>query len=106
MTQLDQPQSRLDLASSSSSATASPAARSWGMTEESSQPAPVNVGDAERQVSVAAGAVLAALGLSRFSVPGLLVAGVGGALIARGVTGHCSVYGALGLDTSHAPGEN
>jgi len=77
------------------------------MDRPEEQPAaPVNVGDGERAVSAAAGAVLAALGLSRFSLPGLLVAGVGGALIYRGVSGHCSVYSALGLDTSHAPGEN
>jgi len=62
----------------------------------------VNVGMDERIVSVAAGTIAAWMGLSRGSLPGLLVAGVGGALVYRGVTGHCSAYQALGLDTAHA----
>jgi uncharacterized membrane protein len=60
----------------------------------------VNVGDQERAVSVAAGSILALLGLSRGSLPGLLVAGVGGALAYRGVTGHCHAYQALGVNTA------
>lgn len=65
-----------------------------------SKPAPVNVGQAERAVSLAAGSVLALSGLSRRSVPGLLVAAVGGALAYRGATGHCSTYQALGIDSA------
>src|SRR5687768_4603724 len=61
----------------------------------------VNVGQGERTVSVAAGALLAMLGLARRSLPGLLVAGVGAALIKRGVSGHCGAYAALGYDTAH-----
>ena len=61
---------------------------------------PINVGDAERAVSVAAGAILALTGISRRSLPGLLIAGVGGAMIYRGSTGHCPVYQALELDTA------
>jgi uncharacterized membrane protein len=60
----------------------------------------VNVGPAERSSSVAAGAILTALGISRQSLPGLLVAGIGGALIYRGATGHCAMYEAMGIDTS------
>ena len=63
---------------------------------------PINVGTGKRAVSVAAGAIVALLGLSRGSLPGLLVAGVGGALAYRGVTGHCPAYESLGLDTAHA----
>lgn len=61
----------------------------------------INVGDDERAVSLAAGSILAILGLSRMSVPGLLIAGVGGALAYRGATGHCSAYAAAGIDTAH-----
>lgn len=64
----------------------------------------VNVGDGERAVSVAAGSVLAVLGISRKSVPGLLIAGVGAALAYRGATGHCPAYDALGMDTAHESG--
>jgi uncharacterized membrane protein len=60
-----------------------------------------NVGQSERAVSVAAGAILALLGVRRASLPGLLIAAVGGAMIHRGVTGHCYAYDALGIDTLH-----
>src|SRR4051794_3807448 len=61
----------------------------------------VNVGENERAVSVAAGAILALQGLSRGSIPGLLTAAVGGMLITRGISGHCGMYENLGLDTGH-----
>jgi uncharacterized membrane protein len=67
--------------------------------------AKVNVGEKERDVSMAAGAILAAQGLSRGSVTGLLTAAVGGFMIYRGATGHCAVYEALDLDTQHAGGK-
>lgn len=67
---------------------------------------PVNVGQGERAVSVAAGAILALTGMSRRSLPGLLIAGVGGAMIYRGSTGHCPVYEALEVDTAHDQGKS
>jgi len=60
-----------------------------------------NVGDGERKFSVAAGSIMALLGVGRGTLPGLLIAGVGGALIARGVTGQCQLYSALNIDTSN-----
>ena len=62
--------------------------------------ADINVGSNERAVSLAAGAALSLLGLSRRSIPGLLVAGVGGAMIYRGATGHCPAYQAAGINTA------
>lgn len=59
-----------------------------------------NVGDSERAASAVAGVIVAAVGLSRGSLPGLICAGVGGALIYRGVTGHCPASAALGVDTA------
>lgn len=59
-----------------------------------------NVGPNERAVSIAAGAVAALMGISRGSVPGLLCAGVGAALIYRGATGHCHMYDALKINTA------
>jgi len=59
-----------------------------------------NVGDAERAVSVAAGSIIALLGLSRGSLPGLLGIAVGGSLIYRGATGHCPMYQNLGINTA------
>src|SRR5690242_13381352 len=61
----------------------------------------VNVGPNERVVSVASGSILALAGLTRGSLPGLLIAGIGGALIYRGATGHCHTCESLGIDTTH-----
>ena len=59
----------------------------------------VNVGSVERQISLAAGAVAAVLGVARRDVPGLLMAALGAGLVYRGASGHCSVYDALRLDS-------
>lgn len=61
----------------------------------------VNVGDTERAMSSLGGAVLAGLGLGRGGISGLLLAGLGAALIYRGATGHCSLYAATGTNTAH-----
>lgn len=63
----------------------------------------VNVGNAERWVSGAVGAVCAAAGLSRKSPAGLALAAIGGALLYRGVAGHCPTYSGLGISTSDRP---
>jgi uncharacterized membrane protein len=79
-------------------------------SQKQSSDAQVNVGSQERNVSLAAGAALSLLGLSRRSLPGLLVAGVGGMMIYRGTTGHCHAYDALGINTAedeqHESGQN
>src|SRR5436190_1474685 len=63
-----------------------------------------NVGDGERIVSGAAGAILILQGLARRDLLGVAIAGIGGAIAFRGATGHCSMYEALGVDTAHANG--
>src|SRR5436853_5501345 len=60
----------------------------------------INVGTTERVLSLVAGGVLAAYGLSRRRTSGLLLAGVGAALAYRGATGHCDVYQALRLSSA------
>jgi uncharacterized membrane protein len=60
----------------------------------------INVGETERYLSLAGGTVLAAYGLARGSLPGLLLACIGAGFICRGVTGHCQVYEALGQNTA------
>src|SRR6267143_685152 len=62
----------------------------------------VNVGETERIVSAIVGGALTIGGLSRLSLGGLLVAGVGAALGYRAVTGHCPVYQKLGIDAGGA----
>jgi len=68
--------------------------------DESRESAEQNVGNGERAVSIAAGSILGLLGLSRRSMPGLLIAGVGAAMLHRGITGHCYLYDALDIDTA------
>jgi uncharacterized membrane protein len=60
-----------------------------------------NVGQAERMASAVAGGALAVLGLRARSLPGLVAAAAGAALVYRGVSGQCSLYSALGIDTAH-----
>src|SRR4051794_29117143 len=59
-----------------------------------------NVGELERVVSVMGGSMLVASGIRRLSLPGLIMAGVGWAMIHRGSTGQCAVYKKLGVTTA------
>ena len=59
-----------------------------------------NVSRPERWVSIVAGSAIAAYGLARRSISGLTLAGLGGALVWRGASGHCAVYHALGISTN------
>jgi uncharacterized membrane protein len=58
----------------------------------------INVGNGERIFSVVGGAVLGLYGLGRIRISGLALAALGGALLYRGLTGHCNIYGSLGID--------
>ena len=58
-----------------------------------------NVSNPERWVSVVAGATIAGYGLARRKLSGFALAGLGGALLWRGATGNCPVYGSLGIST-------
>ncbi|OWK39855.1 YgaP family membrane protein [Fimbriiglobus ruber] len=60
----------------------------------------VNVGLSERAASTVGGAVLAGLGVGHLNVLGLLLVAAGGALVYRGLTGHCSTYAATGTTTA------
>jgi uncharacterized membrane protein len=60
----------------------------------------VNVAQTERVISSVAGGTLALAGLRMRSLPGLLLAALGGGLVYRGVTGHCPTYEALGVNTA------
>lgn len=55
----------------------------------------INVGHAERLASLVGGGILAVLGIRRPTVGGAAMALVGGALVARGLTGYCPIYGVL-----------
>lgn len=66
-------------------------------------PAEVNVGETERLVSAVAGGALALYGLSLRSTGGVVLAGLGGALVARGVSGHCPVNAQISRNTASGP---
>ncbi len=71
------------------------------LRERPAQPgAGTNVGDIERWLSLAGGAMLGLYGLSRRSPGGLALAAAGGALVYRGASGHCDLYQALGVNTA------
>ncbi len=59
-----------------------------------------NVSEAERTASIIGGGLLTLYGLTRLSVPGILLAGVGADVLYRGITGHCWTYQALGINTA------
>jgi uncharacterized membrane protein len=65
---------------------------------------PLNLGQMERWASLLGGGALVVRGLSRGGAGGIATALLGGALVQRGATGHCPVYGALGLDSSEEGG--
>src|SRR4051812_7639620 len=60
----------------------------------------VNVGGTERLLSLAGGGLLALLGLRRRDAAGLGLAALGGSLLYRGATGHCHLYGTIGVNTA------
>jgi uncharacterized membrane protein len=82
-------------------ATARDGEREQGADEEARR----NVNGVERLVSLAAGGALAAYALKRKDWTALGLGVVGGALIERGVSGHCGVYDAMGL-TSAGDGDH
>ena len=59
-----------------------------------------NVGTTERLLSLIGGGIIGGYGLQQRSLPGLLLAAAGGALLYRGITGHCHCYGALGISSN------
>jgi len=60
----------------------------------------VNVGEKERMLSVLSGGALGLFGLTRGSLGGFALAAIGGSLLYRGMTGHCSLYQALDVSTA------
>ncbi len=61
----------------------------------------VNVGRIERDVSLAVGATLAVLALTKpISLRGLLLGGASAAMIYRGLKGNCALYKSLGINTA------
>ena len=59
-----------------------------------------NLSDFERWASLAAGTGLAIYGLTRLKKSGWLYGALGAYLLRRGVTAHCDMYEALGVNTS------
>src|SRR5579862_8948209 len=66
----------------------------------------INVGDAERTISAVAGGFVLLYGLSKLSLSTIVAAVAGGALVYRGLTGHCSAYQALDMSTAGSLGND
>lgn len=69
----------------------------------------VNVGIPERIASTVAGGALVAFGIKQGGIFGTVLSLLGGGLVLRGATGHCSMYEALDIDGSSEeklPAEN
>lgn len=64
----------------------------------------INVPAGERWISGMAGGAMLLLGLKMRSLPGAVLAIVGGAMLHRGYTGHCAAYEAMGIDRTEGPG--
>lgn len=63
---------------------------------------PTNVHGVERLASSLIGGLLLARGVGVRSASSKLMALVGSALVYRGISGHCHLYQALGIDTSQS----
>lgn len=71
-----------------------------GWMSQLGHPAGVNVNESERTASTLFGGLLMLLGLTRGSLGGTMMALLGGSLLYRGMTGHCHMYQALGMNTA------
>lgn len=60
---------------------------------------PINVGEVERWGSAFAGGLLVAHGVERGRLSGLILTGLGAALLYRGFSGHCPLYQHYGMST-------
>lgn len=78
------------------------------MQQETTMPEGANVGLLERIASTALGGVLVTRGIQKHSVTSIAGAVVGANLIYRGISGHCGLYSALGVNTAvvHKPGSD
>jgi uncharacterized membrane protein len=63
-----------------------------------------NIAEMERWLSLFGGGALALYGLTRGNLRGGLLALIGATLVQRGVTGHCPIYSAIGINTADQPG--
>src|SRR5205085_9599093 len=66
----------------------------------------INVNEFERWASAIGGGALALYGLTRGTFTGVTLALFGGALLHRGVTGHCHLYETIGVSTASREGAN
>jgi uncharacterized membrane protein len=62
----------------------------------------INVGTNERIISVAAGAILAGIGLTKLNREGIALAIAGGALILRGSSGYCPINTMIDRNTAES----
>ncbi|CAN5464838.1 SRPBCC family protein [soil metagenome] len=64
-----------------------------------------NISKLERWISMSTGIGLAAFGITRQRPSGYVIAALGAMLFRRGITAHCDVYQAMGIDTATGGGD-
>ncbi len=64
-----------------------------------------NVAQTERWISLVGGGVLALTGLRKRGIARALLSLAGAGMMVRGASGHCGVYGMLGIDTARPTAE-
>lgn len=60
----------------------------------------INIGDTERAISIMAGGLILLKGVAKLPFVTLAAVVAGGALVYRGLTGHCQAYEALGVSSA------
>jgi uncharacterized membrane protein len=60
----------------------------------------INLNEVERIASALGGGILTIIGITKGGIGGLALTAVGGGLAWRGVSGHCNVYKAIGVNTA------
>lgn len=88
------------MATETPDASAASETETWEVSAEDEDWGGVNIGETERWASLAGGGALALYGLSRRSWLSTFCLLKGAYLLYRGVTRHCPIYEALGIDTS------
>lgn len=76
-----------------------------GVSYDQASTSKVNLNQAERVLCGLAGALLVKRNLGRFSLSGVAKLFAGGALLRRGITGHCAMYEAMHFSSARGSGQ-
>ena len=81
-------------------------AAAWGSRSGRGRGLAINVGESERAISTVAGGLALFYGFSKLSLTSIVGLLAGGALVYRGLSGHCNLYKALDMSTACGNGSS